>query len=40
VRKFTRKAVRNAMKTAKPLSGERKKARPKKGSAKGKKGAR
>jgi hypothetical protein len=41
VRKFTRKAVGKAMKTAKSASGKRKKAGPKmEGSAKGKKGAR
>ena len=36
VRMFTRKAVGKAMKPAKSASGKRKKAGPKKGSAKGK----
>ena len=41
VRMFTRKAVGKAMKSAKPASGESKKAGPKKkGSAKGEKGVR
>jgi hypothetical protein len=40
VRKFTRKAVGKVMKTTKSASGKRKKAGPKKGSAKGRKGAR
>ena len=40
VRMFTRKAVGKAMKTAKSASGKRKKAGPKKGSAKGKQGTR
>jgi hypothetical protein len=39
VRMFTRKAVGRAMKSAKSASGKRKKDGPKKGSAKGKKGA-
>ena len=39
VRMFTRKAVGKAMKSAKPASGKRKKAGPKKDSAKGKKDA-
>ena len=40
VRMFTRKAVGKAMKSARSASGKIKKAGPKKGSAKGKKGAR
>jgi hypothetical protein len=40
VRMFTRKAVGKAMKTAKSSSGKRKRTGPKKGSAKGKQGAR
>ena len=39
VRMFTRKVVGRAMKSAKSASGERKQDGPKKGSAKGKKGA-
>ena len=39
VRMFTRKAVGRAMKSAKSASGKRKKDNPKKGSAKGNKGA-
>ena len=39
VRMFTRKAVGRAMKSAKAASGKRKKDDPKKGSAKGNKGA-
>jgi hypothetical protein len=40
VRMFTRKAVGKAMKSGKSASGKRKKGGPKKGSAKGTKGAR
>jgi hypothetical protein len=40
VRMFTRQAVEKAMKSAKPASGKRKKAGPKKDSAKDKKGVR
>jgi hypothetical protein len=40
VRTLTRKGVGKAMKAAKSAGGKRKKAAPKKGSAKGKQGAR
>ena len=40
VRTLTRKGVGKAMKAAKSVGGKRKKAAPKKGSAKGKQGAR
>jgi hypothetical protein len=40
VRTLTRKSVGKAMKSAKSAGGKRKKARPKKGSAKGKLGSR